>query len=525
MRENILVRTARALVTVAILSPFAQNHVCRAAFLNVYGGPTYSTSTGGYLPTVVNSSQNESAFSSKGKSLFFFYGAVNNAGVAVGNVDTIPAQLGNGQTNVHPSVATWSAISSPVILDSTSSTSLSQAQAINDTGTAVGLIMGGVSGTRSLNGYNLSVTYNEDLAVRWNTPNPSLTALNGIGAGPTQHNDLAFDINSAGTAVGSSSNYDSSDVFHGSSAVRWDAGSTAPTQLGAVANQTSATAYSINSSGVAAGIVSYKDQNNRTINDAVRWDAAGNPTILGNLGRSSTINSNNVAVSINDAGVAVGYDLKFTASGGFLGYRAVRWEAGATTATELGNLGTGNSSASVEAVAINNSGVTIGNADVFNGGSFPLASHAVRWDPGSTAAIELTPLSPTSSFGTVSTTAAEAINSQGLIVGYSELTTPFSLPTIDTHAVYWNLDGSVVDLNSLIDPASGWILTNATAISDTGWILGDGMFDPDGVGGQSAYDRLFLVQVPEPSSVMLLVLGITGIAAWVGRRHGSYSAL
>lgn len=65
-----------------------------------------------------------------------------------------------------------------------------------------------------------------------------------------------------------------------------------------------------------------------------------------------------------------------------------------------------------------------------------------------------------------------------------------------------------VDLNSLIDPKSGWTLTNATAIRDTNWILGIGSFDPDGTGPQQAYSRLFILQVSEPASVILWAIGM-----------------
>jgi hypothetical protein len=70
------------------------------------------------------------------------------------------------------------------------------------------------------------------------------------------------------------------------------------------------------------------------------------------------------------------------------------------------------------------------------------------------------------------------------------------------------VDNTVADLNTLIDPASGWLLTEARTISDTGWIAGMGRFDPDGPGPLEAYDRLFLLQIPEPGS-----LGLAAMAA------------
>ncbi len=65
----------------------------------------------------------------------------------------------------------------------------------------------------------------------------------------------------------------------------------------------------------------------------------------------------------------------------------------------------------------------------------------------------------------------------------------------------------MIDLNTLIDPASGWILTSARDINDAGQITGTGLFD-----GQP---RAFLLTpVPEPSSVLLAALA----AAIVGGR-------
>src|SRR6185436_17582276 len=88
--------------------------------------------------------------------------------------------------------------------------------------------------------------------------------------------------------------------------------------------------------------------------------------------------------------------------------------------------------------------------------------------------------------------------------------------------VYWGFDALPVDLNTLIDPASGWTLIAASAISNTGWIGGRGTFDPDGPGGQEPYERLFLMQVPaavpEPSTGVLIVIGLANIAL-VSRRR------
>jgi hypothetical protein len=92
---------------------------------------------------------------------------------------------------------------------------------------------------------------------------------------------------------------------------------------------------------------------------AVRWDASSTAaTELGNLGTNKNGFTASAAYAINSAGTAVGYADKFE-SGNGLGYRAVRWYASGTVATELGHIGTdSNGSTSCQAQAVNDANTT-----------------------------------------------------------------------------------------------------------------------------------------------------------------------
>lgn len=70
----------------------------------------------------------------------------------------------------------------------------------------------------------------------------------------------------------------------------------------------------------------------------------------------------------------------------------------------------------------------------------------------------------------------------------------------------------MVDLNSLIDPNSGWILQDATAINDNGQIAGFGLFN-----GQT---RAFLLNAaPEPSAPCILAIGLGALGLLVARKR------
>jgi probable HAF family extracellular repeat protein len=88
---------------------------------------------------------------------------------------------------------------------------------------------------------------------------------------------------------------------------------------------------------------------------------------------------------------------------------------------------------------------------------------------------------------------AVALNDNGWVVGSFEIEPGTSV----NHAFLYR-DGQVADLNSVIDPTSGWVLSSASSISNSGFIVGRGIKDGE--------DRAFiLTPIPEPSAILIML--------------------
>jgi hypothetical protein len=362
----------------------------------------------------------------------------------------------------------------------------SQVYMVDPTGNAVGW-------SRS-NNYS---TYGR--AVIWNANSTTATELLSPPDTPIyrfRESSEAYAINMSGMIVGSSGKSNMSGYSLGACAVRWNSPGAAGIELGNIGTRpsdgfTSAMPQAVNDSGIAVGIASkYDAYGNFEGFRAVRWDTSGNATELGNLVANlipgvyteTVVFSPGLESAIASDGTAFGNTQKYDAAGNSLGNRAVRWDASGTAATELGNLGTLPSGyTGTYLLGATASGIAFGHATK-NGEM--MQECAVRWDPSGTAAIELDNLG-------FSRTGVYGFNSYGVAVGEA-----------GGSAVYWDSSAVGVDLNTLIDPSSGWQLEYAACISDTGWIVGEGIYDPDGLGGDY---RMFLMQVPEPSSIVLLI--------------------
>lgn len=144
-----------------------------------------------------------------------------------------------------------------------------------------------------------------------------------------------------------------------------------------------------------------------------------------------------------------------------------------TGITELGVLGGDRS----YALAINSKGMAVGASEVAKEERFsPI--HAFVWQNG--MMVDIGTLG-----GKVS--GASAINERGQIVGNSSLK-----QSKTPHAFIWQ-DSVMSDLNELIPDGSGWILSSANAINDSGCIVGTGFLN-------SKFHGYLLVPQPAESS-------------------------
>lgn len=251
---------------------------------------------------------------------------------------------------------------------------------------------------------------------------------------------------------------------------------------------------------------------------------------LGTLGGNSS-----VAYDINNHGVIVG---SAGTSGASYYPEAFRYESG--TMTGLGTLPGG---AGSDAYAINNHGLIGGSS--FQGEvtmpEYPF--YAVLFQGGSVNPIGASPLGDSAIYGLndlgqavggiPASTIVHAshaflyehgvitdigfldarfddsiawdINKLGQVVGTSAVQLTES--TYGYHGFLYDKDGGMVDLNSLIDPASGWVITNASGINGSQQIAATAC--RGGVLGDCYAVRLDLVPaVPEPESWAMLLFGL-----------------
>jgi probable HAF family extracellular repeat protein len=161
------------------------------------------------------------------------------------------------------------------------------------------------------------------------------------------------------------------------------------------------------------------------------------------------------AFAINDGGVVTGQVMPAPGTG-----VAFRWQPGVGFES-LPTLG----GTSALGRGINNLGDVVGESYRENG----FSRIAAWWRSSDDEVVDLGTLGGSQS-------SAADVNNHGQIVGWS-------LDASGERRAFLYADGAMVDLNTLIEPDSGWVLLSANAINDAGQITGEGQVE----GGVRAF--------------------------------------
>lgn len=288
----------------------------------------------------------------------------------------------------------------------------------------------------------------------------------------------ATSVNAAGQIVGESNNTDDTSK----QAFLYANG--AMTGLGTLGGNYSS-ANAINNAGQVVG---YSTTANEANTHAFLY-SNGKMTDLGVLNGGDY----SAATGINDAGQVVGQsNLANGASNAFL------WQNGQMTS--LGTLGGKNSFA----YGINNLGQVVGQAYTNNDAS----AVAFLWQNG-----VMTNLGVLDGF---KGSTARAINDAGMVVGTSFGKLDPSTGAFIQHAFAYN-NGVMSDLNSFLPSGSGWVLSEAVGINNSGLISGIGTLN--GVRTAFQFDGSKITPVPEPATVAFFTLIGGGLALRTYRRR------
>ncbi len=275
----------------------------------------------------------------------------------------------------------------------------------------------------------------------------TLTALHAL---PKHHASLVYSLSDAGLAAGASFN-----IPGHARAFWWDG---ATHKIGSLPGYPYSEARGISSTGGIAGFSEsgHADRLHAWVTRAFLRRPGEALTDLGTLGGQYS-----AAYAVNGLGTVVG-----KADTDVLGVtHAFAWADGQMT--DLGTLGGSNS----VAYAVSENGQIAGASDVDDASS---TRHAFLY--GDAQMQDLAPLPG------LTDSAACALNSAGQVVGTSQTLTL-------KRATLWQ-SGQPTDLNTLLPPNSGWVLTRAAAINDHGQIAGVGLFH--------GHRRAFLLTPREP---------------------------
>lgn len=295
-----------------------------------------------------------------------------------------------------------------------------------------------------------------------------LGTLGGAGSRAAGINDSGVIVGAAGTSGGATH------------AFRYAGGSMV--DIGTLGGQDSS-AEAINNHGQIAGIA----QNGAGFSNAFLYNGSAMQS-LGTL----PLGSSSRAYGINNTGEVVGDSRVGPDTFPEFQNHAFLYSGGS-----MADLGTFGSSYS-QGTGINDGGQVVGWS-----GYAPSRNHAFLYSGSG--------MQDLGTFSGQGSSEAYGINNAGQVVGYSDINIGNSL----FEAAFLYEGGGLVNLNSLIDPASGWQLDYGAAINDHQQIAAWGCN-----GGVCQAVRLDLISaVPEPQTNAMLLAGI-GLIGWTmrGRR-------
>jgi probable HAF family extracellular repeat protein len=279
----------------------------------------------------------------------------------------------------------------------------------------------------------------------------------------------AYSVNNASVITGWSTINGDDSAWH---ATVWNGSTT--TDLGTLGG-TNSEGSDINNANQVVGW-------SHTLNDNNYHATIWNGTVATDLVGLGGISSDSEAFAINDNSQVVGWSEN---SSGVR--RATSW-----VGNNIVDLGALSDSGDSEAYDINNAGRIVGVS------AFGSVDHAVMWSGGS-----ITDL------GTLggSFSVATGINSSGFIVGNSQI-----LGDGAYHATLWTDDGAtIIDLNTLLDAsfiADGWVLNDAYAINDNGWIVAQASNSILGIASNTVLLSQSVAAVAEPETYAMLLIGL-----------------
>ena len=335
-----------------------------------------------------------------------------------------------------------------------------------DLGVSEGFTESGVRGMNDL-GQVVGPLFNQGSSIRSATFWPVSGNLHRLADGTS---DLAnaYGINNSGQIAGLADHQ----------AVYWASSTSARFVLPVAAGGPTSEALKINASGQIVGSVFSDDS---TFYRSVVWNNSTTaPVFLAGLPGGLTNTGLTASNCLNDAGEIVGdaFDPDFTTD------RAVYWASANSPAVDLGALG-GETTQSAGS-ALNNHGQIVGP-------SYAPDFSVVRgtyWASSTSTPAALPEFSPE-----FSNSNPNGINDQGQIVGLA-----FNADDSQEHPVLWPSSTSTpIDLNTVIPADSGWVLTEAALINNSGVISGRGTV--------AGHTHAFLL-VPKPALYSVRDLGV-----------------